>query len=167
MIDLRTRKYNRLPKTGQVTSYNSGDDGEHESGLQYPVARFEQKTVDGVPISIDHHTNLMWPVNPDGIFGVTETWADALAHVDYVNSNGGYAGFTDWRMPNVQEVLSIYDYGADWHYNLGGWYANIWTSTTYYSESTKAWQFSFMYTSLYITSKTNSTDYRGFMVRSL
>jgi hypothetical protein len=35
------------------------------------------------------------------------TWPAALQHVEALNNGGGYAGYTDWRMPNAKEMASI------------------------------------------------------------
>ena len=41
----------------------------------------------------------------------TEKWATALASAAACNAGAGTAGQTDWRLPNVREMLSLIDYG--------------------------------------------------------
>lgn len=95
---------NLLLKTGQTTSYATGDDGDLEIGLDSPAVRFEETNIAGVDLVIDHHTGLMWPKTV--IQDVTEmTWYSALTAVNALN----LAGFSDWRMPNVLEMMSIID----------------------------------------------------------
>lgn len=38
---------------------------------------------------------------------VKGTWPQALAETEKLNNNGGFAGFTDWRMPNIKEMMSL------------------------------------------------------------
>ena len=37
----------------------------------------------------------------------THAWQEALQEVQNLNGNGGFAGHTDWRLPNVRELGSI------------------------------------------------------------
>ncbi len=52
----------------------------------------------------DNSTGLMWMQN-DNDEGLD--WANAIIYAE----NSNYAGFTDWRLPNVKELQSIVDYG--------------------------------------------------------
>jgi len=102
-----------LPKTGQTTSYHSGDDGEWEAGWwpgrlnQNNRTRFiEREYVAYEPVIIDLATGLMWPKNivgPATYFGTTFTWPAA---VDFCN-NLNFGGFSDWRLCNSLEFLSL------------------------------------------------------------
>ncbi|WP_372757337.1 DUF1566 domain-containing protein [Mariniflexile sp.] len=53
----------------------------------------------------DKATGLMWSKN-DSKRGMN--WEDALAYAE----NSDYAGYTDWRLPNVKELQSIVEYSG-------------------------------------------------------
>jgi len=36
-----------------------------------------------------------------------ETWSDARLAVAMLNEEGGYAGFRDWRVPNLEELSAL------------------------------------------------------------
>jgi hypothetical protein len=90
----------RLPKTGQTTSYATGDDGYYKIGITSPNPRF---TLIGELCVYDNLTELMWTKNAN-LFG-QETWAIALWNCNDLD----YAGYTDWRLPNRLELLSLVD----------------------------------------------------------
>jgi len=63
----------------------------------------------------DTQTGLMWKQCLEGITGsscdigsaTNLTWDAALQAPETLNSSGGFAGYTDWRLPNIKELQSI------------------------------------------------------------
>ncbi len=98
-----------VPKTGQTTSYATGDDGDWHKGVASPSPRF---TDNGNGTVTDNLTRLIWMKNANA-FG-TKTWADALTAAnglksgDFDLNDGSQAG--DWRLPNLRELQSLADY---------------------------------------------------------
>jgi hypothetical protein len=99
-----------IPKTGQTTSYGSGDDGDLEMGVTWPDPRFTDNS-DGTVT--DNLTGLIWLKNANA-FGM-RTWGNALTDCSTLNSgeeglsDGSVEG--DWRLPNLRELQSLIDYG--------------------------------------------------------
>jgi hypothetical protein len=137
-------------KTGQVTSYRPGDDGDLQIGASWPNPRFYLHTNNAT--TTDLLTGLMWlrsadPPTIGTCTGGVKTWSDALDYIECLNSYD-YAGHSDWRLPNRKELFSLIDrsqinpplppdnYFAD--VQLG----NYWTSTTYRYDTSRAWMIS-------------------------
>ncbi len=63
----------------------------------------------------DLKTGLMWKKCLEGLSGtdcatgtaVSFTWQQALQQPGIVNAASGFAGHTDWRLPNIRELRSI------------------------------------------------------------
>lgn len=85
-----------------------------------PTDSFE--TVSGNDnVLIDKRYNLMWmrcavgesvdPVSKSCV-GTADSghWKDALTLAGTVNEGAGTYGFTDWRMPNIKELMSIVEH---------------------------------------------------------
>ena len=98
-----------VPKTGQTTTYATGDDGYHEKGVPWPTPRFTDNA-DGT--ITDNLTDLIWLKNAN-CFG-QRIWNNALS-----DSNGledGECGLTDgssageWRLPQIKELHSLIDF---------------------------------------------------------
>ncbi len=103
----------KVPKTGQTTSYWSGDDGDLQKGAAWPVPRFA-KNGDGTVT--DNLTNLVWLEN--ATCAGPKSWRDAIDFAkdlhDIVGdgsdddcglSDGSVAG--DWRLANGKELQSL------------------------------------------------------------
>jgi len=112
-----------VEKTGQITSHATGDDGNLEMGMPWPIPRF---TDNGDGTVTDNLTGLMWLEDANCIaaqypsFDNDETfndgkvtWQHALDFVAGIN-DGTYpdcgAGHTDWRLANIRELASLIHY---------------------------------------------------------
>ena len=101
-----------LPVTGQVTSYRTGDDGDLEVG--WPGATRFVDNGDGTVY--DRATGLTWVKEPGAIGGAFGTpgaptamlWNDAIDNCLGLT----YAGHSDWRLPNIIELHSIYNFAS-------------------------------------------------------
>ncbi|MDO5131702.1 MAG: DUF1566 domain-containing protein [Eubacteriales bacterium] len=84
-----------------------------EKGEEFPLSG---SWADGVRVVYDENTGLYWEVkspNPEDVNygGARFTFAQAgEVHVKALN-DAGYGGFDDWRVPNKDELRSIFDYG--------------------------------------------------------
>lgn len=107
----------RLPRTGQLSCFDSsglkiwcsgtGQDGELRSGSPWPKPRFEDKG----ELVIDKLTGLFWTKRADLAPGMV-TWEEAFSVIKNLN-NKKLGGFSDWRLPNINELESLVD--AEYH----------------------------------------------------
>lgn len=129
----------QLPKTGQTTSYATGDDGELKKGNTWPSPRFTAGTGAAAACVTDNLTGLVWVKGPDATM---RTWDEALAY----SNDHSLCGYTDWRLPNRKELRSLVNYGEA---NPTAWLntqgfsdvqtASYWSSTTYAFDPELAW----------------------------
>jgi hypothetical protein len=88
----------------------------------------------------------MWIANPAANppnIGGTYNWSNAITTCE----NLTYAGYSDWRLPNVKELQSIVDYskvGPSIDTNFFTSQSDLyWSSTTYAFSTSNAWVASF------------------------
>ena len=100
---------------------------------------------------IDKKTNLMWKQCSQGLTGndcqgnpSTFTWVESLLEAE----NHGFAGFNDWRVPNIKELRSIVELSCkepsineNIFPNTRPWY--YWTSSPYSRDSNHTWRITF------------------------
>lgn len=143
-----------LPKTGQVSCFDqagtsvacagTGQDGDAQAGIGWPVERFYQHVID-YSVTYDRLTNLMWltyrgpipgrdPLIPDS--GIS--WQQSLDVISQLNLEH-YRGFSDWRMANTNELLTLKNYE--------GWPAFHWTSSNTNCSDSKDWSSTTMFES--------------------
>jgi len=65
-------------------------------------ADFMTQTISGKVVVTDSKTGLMWQKT----YETNKTWLEALKYCE----DSTYAGFTDWRVPNKNELLSLVNY---------------------------------------------------------
>jgi len=126
-------------KTGQTASYATGDDGDLEKGVFWPVPRFTDHDNGTVT---DNLTGLMWSKNAN-LAGGTKTWQGALDYVKTLNTGS----YSDWRLPNRKELFSLIDrskynpalpvQGTQIFQNVQSYY--YWSSTTDAGDTDYAW----------------------------
>lgn len=156
-----------LPRTGQVASYGAGSDGAVQAG----GARIFTDNGDGT--ITDQATGLMWEKKDDsgGIhdWENRESWSASGETLDGtvvttllagLNGGSGFAGHTDWRLPNRLELESILHLGVSGpsaysEFDVGCTpgctvttcsctrASSYWTSTTYTDPAT-AWDVNFL-----------------------
>jgi hypothetical protein len=111
----------------------------------------------------DRASGLMWEQKTDtsgsiNYFSYSYTWFDAYKVFLYgpvgLNTKA-FAGFTDWRIPNVNELLTIADYGISGpvmskitHYNLP-----YWASTSVNNETNRGYSYCVFNGAVYYISK--------------
>lgn len=138
-----------VAETGQTTCFDTagapiactgtGQDGELRAGVAAPSPRFVVGSGAQASCVTDRLTGLMWMRAPDN---VTRTWADALTYADGLT----LCGFTDWRLPNVNELESLVNMdvavqasalnAAGFSGVIGDFY---WSSTSYAGAPDNAW----------------------------
>jgi hypothetical protein len=144
--------------TGQKSCWNAsgtsiscsgtGQDGELQRGVDWPTPRF---TDEGDGAVTDNLTGLIWLKNAN-CFGM-RTWEQALSDANGLMT--GSCGLsdgsvpTDWRLPNVKELLSLTDFGL-WSPAIpnGHPFSSVqsslyWSSSTFVATPTQAWNVNF------------------------
>ena len=91
-----------VPLAGSTASPGPGGEGLPQEGVSWPTPRFTDNGDDTVT---DNLTGLMWHRNADRADGQM-LWSEALA----LANNLSHAGYSDWRLPTVRELLSLVDY---------------------------------------------------------
>jgi hypothetical protein len=161
----------RFPDTGQVRCYDRdgneiqpapGDPlwGQNGCSVTNPPAfkKLDERGgvledsagwVDGFRTVLDDNTGLVWEVkSPDpadvNAADALFTWEEArTVHVAELNRKR-YGGFDDWRMPNKDELRSVFDYGRT-SPALDPWYfpscriGMFWCDATYEMQPYLAW----------------------------
>ena len=151
-----------LSETGQLSCYDengnsidcegTGQDADLSVGISLPSPRY-QDNEDGT--FSDRLTGLTWIQNgncsastgydPDNTQNGSMTWQSALEFVYNIN-NGSCsdcaAGYSDWRLPNINELKSLYyfeGYVTDNLEVLQNKKGSYWSSTTVDAQRSSAW----------------------------
>ena len=134
-----------VEESGQITAYDTRDDGALRSGVSMPTPRFTDNSNGTVT---DNLTGLIWLKNAN--CGGPMLWSSALAQSN--NLGNGQCGLSDgsapgtWRLPQIKELQSLIDFGSYspalpiGHPFLGVQLNFYWSSTTDKVNSTYAWR---------------------------
>ena len=152
VISTKKQNYAPVPKTGQTTSYATGDDGDLELGVTSPNPRFTDK---GDGTVMDNLTGLIWLKNAGCLNA--KPWSDAITLADSLHDgwtgdgSGGDCGLSDsssagdWRLPNIRELHSLIDFSnatpaiPTGHPFTGVQVGFHWSSTTDTDFTDRAW----------------------------
>lgn len=133
----QTRCYDATGR--EIDCQGSGQDAEFLRGAPWPQPRFE---VQGA-VAVDHATGLIWTIDAN-IDGFPCTWREAFAQITELNQQQ-HGGYSDWRLPNRNELRSLVSYqaknpalpaGHPFVNFFLGWY---WSSTTAAINPAYAW----------------------------
>ncbi len=85
-------------------------------------------------------SKLIWQDNSE-VKTIKKSWSYAIKHCEDLN----FAGYSDWRLPNINELLSIVDESK--YNNRNGAFKNVagsavWSSTSYARNTNNAWYIS-------------------------
>ena len=122
--------------TNTVPCATTGQDGEKQAGVDWPAPRFTDNLNGTVT---DNLTGLIW-LQVSNCSG-SMSWVDALSEAngleapDCLLTDGSVP--TDWRLPNIKELLSLVDYAqSDPALPSGNPFVNV-ESSRYWSSSTE------------------------------
>ena len=138
-----------LPKTGQTNQKQPGDDGAHQSGWWLGKTgannktRFVAKTLAGDDVVIDRATGLMGAADGNAAGCNNGGQLSWLAALNYANGLD-FAGFGDWYLPNLTQLLSIVDYSRRLPAIYTAFFPstqnlNYYTATACESSATRRW----------------------------
>jgi hypothetical protein len=170
-----------LPQTGQVDCYDvqgaaipcagTGQDGELQRGLSWPDPRF---TENGDGTVTDNLTGLVWSLDAKPLVGAANvddpavSWQGALDQVQTMNKEA-YLGFTDWRLPNRNELASLINYSDStltWLTRQGilNPQNDYWSSSTFTPSPDRAWNIGMNGEIFSKVKAGNDNSYRGSFV---
>lgn len=131
-----------VPKTGESegTCNNSGasfTDCVQQKGVGWPNPRFTLGSGGEAACTTDNLTGLMWvrdiQYSSSPFTAKITGFSNVISAINTLNSGGGYCGHIDWRLPNVNELISLVNYGAvnpAAYLNNSGFFSNVQTTAS-------------------------------------
>ena len=94
---------------------------------------WKKKNIGGAAVTVDDSARLMWITDPAAVTpGMPPKWEEAAAVCD----NLTYAGYSDWRLPTIEELRSIRNHDLchplainSEYFHLSNPYLYFWSST--------------------------------------
>jgi hypothetical protein len=149
-----------LLKTGQTFNYQTGDDGTYQKGMAFNY-QTSDPAGNGEIVTTDKVTGLMWTSDGNGAgcySGGTRTWNEAIDWAEGLT----FAGYSDWRLPNIRELHSLADFGTSAPAINTTYFPNTrsdyyWSGSTYAGSTGYAW---YMYFDRgYVLNRNKADDY--------
>lgn len=160
-------------KGGKPTFFNARCVRNITTPVPLPAFRYIDN---GDGTTTDNYTGLVWKKTKSP---TSYTWEGALAYVNSLNASGGFAGKSDWRLPNIRELFSLVDvkrFGPTLNTsaftNLSdlpsystktpgstGSVGTFWSSTTQSADGTIAWDLHDIYNGLVSYTAKTSLEY--------
>jgi hypothetical protein len=103
---------NKDEVTSMLKKYDFHDEYANKTGRGI-YHQYESKTIQGDKVIIDKTTGLMW--NQSNSYVIHRYWIRELnlkSVQEWLEefNNRGYAGFSDWRLPTLEEAASLIEY---------------------------------------------------------
>lgn len=89
------KKYNFFSRKGRFSKKHFNEDGDFAN-------KYELKIINDANVVVDHATGLMWHQSGSKL----KKYKKLLKWIEELNSNG-YAGYSDWRLPTLEEAASL------------------------------------------------------------
>jgi len=135
---LRARATWKVPPDDGLGAYVAGDlvkgDGSPDA-LYYICILGHTAHADKEPPNATYWRNTLWTASAANLTTpATMTWNTAIDNCEALE----YAGFTDWRLPNIYELFSLFDFGDAASPLINALFTNTqWSSApNYYCTST-------------------------------
>jgi hypothetical protein len=147
---------------GGAFDFGKENNGVHAicvRGNAAPVANFKESSLEGKTIITDSSTGLLWTKENTA----HKMWKDALNYCESLI----YAGFNDWRLPNINELSTLVDYSL---VNPSSDFPEIpssmfWSSSSYASDVKNVWGISFYSGGVSSIEKSNTINFYAICVR--
>lgn len=171
-----------LMKTGQTTSYRTGDDGDLEAGRGASFLVLAENNPFGNTnrftdeLGGQVYTN-NWVIDWSTYYGssvlgyfriqngININWDNAIN-----NALGVFGTFSGCRLPNINELRNIINYSVNgfnyYPFNYTNYGIRLWSSTSLNAASSFAWCANITYGLIEYQAKTNITDSRYIPVRT-
>ena len=159
------------PFYGQDANYTINSPSYSKLGYDAVELSDSATPDEGWIMTRDNVTGLIWELKTDdgSINDRDRTYDWDKAVLDYINSlnDRNFGGFSDWRLPSVEELSSLVNAGPNRNAILTVYFENnmpdrYWTSTPYAYGSGRAWHVNFEFGTV-----TNGTESYRYYVRAV
>ena len=126
-LQLKIKQAQRLKLRSDYMNLNQAEVNAAVQQLGKPIVQFEQLEHGGEKVVIDFSSGLMWILwNKPMVFDKAKWWANRL-----------YAGYSGWRLPTVEESLSLLQMDASLYAGLLDF--AVWTGDVVSDQSRSIW----------------------------